>query len=319
MPYASPAATFLETFASNIDPKTRRVIDSDQERAWRTTIRDGLAAGVMSPAVVEAYAGLHLRTETGQPIRPEAHHRLWLELLCDDRIPGLLILAPPEAAKTTWIVSAWAGCRLGFFPQEPIIITSATGPIAKKRTLSLRTQTQSLSWQSTFRNVRRAEGMIWHHEEWAIAPDGIPFSGRIHPSCAAFGVDGSVTGARGRIIIGDDIVTRKNAKTQYQRTEVKEFVHSTLLPRQMSDREDDGHPSGVSRRVFIGTPYNPDDIYQEFRDSGHYVVCRTPLLSDESGITDGLPYYATLEYPDWWTHDMIGEAAPRREMEEQEE
>lgn len=311
----SPAFQAWEELASRIDPKLERLIDSDQEAAWRETIAEGLDVGRMTPDVVEAYAGLLLRTESGAPVRPAAHHRLWLELLCDDRITDLLILAPPEAAKTTWVVSAWAGCRLGFFPEEPIIVCSATGPIAKRRTLSLRNQTQTVQWQSIFRNVRRAEGMMFRMEEFALAPNGQPFNGRIHPSAAAFGVDGSVTGARGRIILGDDIVTRVNAKTAYQRNEVREFLHSTLFPRLMSQREA-GVPAGASRKVFIGTPYNPDDVYADLMDTGRYVVCSTPLLGPDTSSLDGLPYYATVTYPDSWEHETLGEATIDPETED---
>jgi hypothetical protein len=306
---SSPMQMAVELLADRVDPKIERLIDTEQEMIWRQIISDGLAAGSMTPDVVEAYAGLMLRTETGVPIRPAAHHRLWLQLLCDDRIPELLILAPPEAAKTTWIVSAWAGCRLGFFPEQPIIVCSATGPIAKRRTVSLRNQTQTISWQSTFRNVRRADAMMWRMEEFALAPDGTPFPGRIHPSAAAFGVDGSITGARGRVILCDDIVTRTNAKTAYQRNEVKEFVHSTLFPRLMS-RGEPGEAAAVSRKVLIGTPYNPDDIYADLIESGRYVVCSTPLLGTEDGL-ETVPYYATVTYPDTWEFETLGDAVVR--------
>ena len=307
----SPFAQAVELLADRVDPKIEMSIDTEQEMIWRQTISDGLAAGAMTPDVVEAYAGLLLRTEAGVPIRPAPHHRLWLQLLCDDRIPELLILAPPEAAKTTWIVSAWLGCRTGFYPEQPNIICSATGPIAKRRTLSLRNQTQLISWQSVFRNVRKVDSMLWRHEEWSVAPEGVPFSGRIHPTAAAFGVDGSITGARGRVIACDDIVTRVNAKTHYQRTQVKEFVHSTLFQRLMSSGEP-GIPSGISRKVLIGTPYHPDDIYAELIDSGRYVVCSTPLLGTEDYV-DGVPYYATVTYPDDWPYETLGEAVIRPE------
>lgn len=306
---ASPIGQAWSLVADRIDPRIDRLVDSHQEAAWRNTISNGLAEMRMTPAVVEAYAGLLLRTESGQPVRPAAHHRLWLELLCDDRIPELLILAPPEAAKTTWIISAWVGCRIGFFPQQPIIVCSATGPIAKKRTLSLRNQTQTISWQSAFRNARRAAGMFWRMEEWSLAPDGVPFPGRIHPSAAAFGVDGSVTGARGRVVACDDIITRVNAKTEYQRNEVKEFLHSTLWPRLMSDQEQlPSQPFMPSRKVVIGTPYHPSDAYADMIESGRWVVCSTPLLGSDLSQLDGLPYYATVSYPDWWPHDTLGEA-----------
>ena len=289
----------VDLLASLLDPVGQRIEDTYQEAVWRARIRDDLAAGRMTPDTVAAYAGLHLRREDGSPIQPAAHHRLWLELLCDDSIPSLLILAPPEAAKTTWIVSAWAGCRIGFFPEEPIIVCSETGPTARKRVNSLRTQVQTLSWRSTFRTVRPAEGLPFRQEEWSVAPNGIPRPGRLHPTAAAFGVDGSVTGARGKVIIGDDIVSRRNSKTAYQREEVKAFVYSTLKPRLMAERG--------AREVFIGTPYHPDDVYADFQDSGEYVICKTPALGD------GPSYYATLSYPGWWSGETMGEPHQRAE------
>lgn len=282
--------------------------DGEQEQRWRAIVRQGLADQRMTPEVVAAYAGLHLQTESGRPVQPAAHHRLWLQLLCDDRIERLLILAPPEAAKTTWIVSAWAGCRLGFWPEDPIIIASATGPIATKRTLALRQQTQTLAWQTTFPGVRRVDEMTWHYNEWSIAPRGVARPGRLHPSCSAFGVDGSVTGARARIIVGDDIVTRENSKTQYQRDEVKTFISGTLAPRRLSE--------GRSRLIYIGTPYHPDDVYALFRSQGRYVICRTPLLQehepdDEGNVDRGV--YAELEYPNDWPYEMLGEELGRKD------
>lgn len=280
-----------------IDPRMDSVADGESEALWRAQIKAALADRTMTADVVEAYAALHLRDEKGRPIRPAAHHRLWLEFLCDDRIPFLLIMAPPEAAKTTWVISAWAACRVGFFPEEPIIVCSETSPTARKRVTSVRNQVITPSWQATFRNVRQAAGMAWHLEEWSVAPNGLPFPGRIHATMSAFGVDGGVTGSRGRIIIGDDIVSRKNSKTAQRRTDVKEYVSSTLFPRLQSEDN--------ARVIMIGTPYNPDDVYAEFRDTGQFVIVRTPALGE------GAEYHATVEYPDTWHYPMLGDKIDR--------
>jgi hypothetical protein len=287
----------LDLISGIVDPRIDYAPDNDVEAQWRATIKAGLAAGNMTADVVEAYAGLHLRDEKGRPITPAAHHRLWLPFLCDDRIPFLLIMAPPEAAKTTWVISAWAACRVGFFPEEPIIVCSETGPTARKRVTSVRNQVITPSWQTTFRNVRQTVGMAWHLEEWSVSPNGIPFQGRIHATMSAFGVDGSVTGSRGRVIICDDVVSRKNAKTTQRRTDVKEYISSTLFPRLQSEER--------ARVVVIGTPYNPDDVYADFRDSGQFVIVRTPALGA------GAEYHATVEYPDDWDYEMVGETPSR--------
>src|SRR5205085_3933931 len=111
-----------------------------------------------------AFAALHLQTDNGEPIRPAPHHRLWLDLLCDFRIRKLLIIAPPESAKTTWAISAYLGCRIGIFPQQNVIIGSATADIATARSMTLRGMVETEEWQRTFpdiRPVKASDGLRW--------------------------------------------------------------------------------------------------------------------------------------------------------------
>lgn len=87
---------------------------------------------MLTPNVVAAYAYVHLVDDNGIPLQPAAHHWLWLDLLCDTNIKKLLIIGPPESAKTTWAVSAYLGCKIGFYPEQSFILGSSSGPIASK-------------------------------------------------------------------------------------------------------------------------------------------------------------------------------------------
>lgn len=268
------------------------------------TIQNAVRAKRFTPDVVAAYAALLLTQDDGTPIQPAAHHWLWLTLLCDARIKKLLIVAPPESAKTTWTISAYLGCKIGFFPEASFIIGSSDGNTAKKRSLSLRTMTENAEWRETFPHVLPAQGMTWDSMTWSLAPYGMPSPGRLHPTIAAYGTLGNITGSRANEVIGDDLLDFENTRTQNGRETVNTWVHNSFLPRRKSR---------VGRALMIGTAWHHDDAYSRARDAGGFVVCRTPLLSD------GPDVYAILTYPDDWQYEKLGEPLGRAELERMED
>lgn len=255
-------------------------------------IQEAARRKLLTPNVVAAYAELHLVDDAGQPIKPAPHHWLWLALLCDERIKKLLIIAPPESAKTTWAVSAYLGCKIGFYPERSVIIGSASGPVAAKRSLSLRTMTESDYWRETFPTAQRAQGMKWDAMEWSLAPNGEPLSGRLHPTVAAYGTGGAITGSRADEVLADDLLDFENSRTQHQRDLVEQWLHNSLLSRRKSK---------TGRAIVIGTAWHPGDIYAKARREGGWVVCHIPLLSEQKEV------YANLSYPDDWPYEMLGE------------
>lgn len=250
--------------------------------------------GQLTPETVASYAALHLTDDHEMPIRPAAHHWLWLRLLCDERIKRLLIIAPPESAKTTWAISAYLGCRLGFWPEQSIIIGSVSGPVAEKRSIGLRAVVESPEWMATFpgiKPVRASDGLKWETNEWSLAPEGKPRVGRIHPSVAAYGTGGSVIGSRADLVIADDLLDFDNSRTAHQRELVEYWMHTSLLSRRKSQ---------TGRIVMVGTAWHIADIYATARRDGDWVVCHIPLLSE------GKDVFANLSYPDDWPYEVIG-------------
>ncbi len=256
----------------------------------------------LTPEIVTAFASLHLHTDGGMPVASAAHHTLWLRLLCDECITKLLIVAPPESAKTTWTISAYVGCYIGFYPEHSVIIGSTSGEVAEKRSLSLRALVETAGWQSTFTDVlpvRAAEGLKWSSNEWSLAPHGLPHPGRIHPTISAYGTGGSVIGSRADLVIADDLLDFDNSRTAHQRMLVETWLHNSLLSRRKSR---------IGRAIMIGTAWHHDDIYSKARKEGGWVVCHTPLLSDSPEV------YATLTYPDDWPYERLGEPVATAEV-----
>lgn len=266
-----------------------------QTERLRAIIARARAQKTITPDAVYAFAALHLRTDSGAPIEPAPHHELWIKLLCDWRIKKLLIIAPPESAKTTWVISAYLGCKVGLFPESNTIIGSVSGPVAERRSLSVRGLVETPEWQATFPGVlpvTASDGLKFGTTEWSLAPNGQPSSGRLHPTIAAYGTGGSVIGSRADEIIADDLLDEDNSRTAHQRGLVERWLHTSLLSRRKAR---------VGRIVVVGTAWHSDDLYAKARREGDWVVCHMPLL------TEGEAVWADLSYPDDYTGPMLGE------------
>lgn len=260
----------------------------------RAIVQDAARRHVLTPDVVTAFAALHMQTDDGRPLTPAAHHNLWLQLICDRRIRRLLIIAPPESAKTTWLI-AYLGARLGIWPEDNVILGSVSGDTAIQRSMVLRAMVQSDEWRATFPGVEpvpAALGFRWEPWRWSIAPQGRPRPGRIHASVSSYGVHGSVIGSRADEAIGDDLLDFDATRTQQARETVKTWAHNSLISRVKAR---------VGRVIIIGNQWHQDDLYGMLEDQGNFVVCRLGILSDTPEV------YASLTYPDGWPHEMLGE------------
>jgi hypothetical protein len=254
-------------------------------------VKRDLAVGKMTPRTVSAYAALMLPDDRGAPISPAPHHRLWLGLLCDERIDKLLIVAPPDSAKTSWSL-AFLATWIGFNPGKSAIISSVSDDVATKRSVSVRSQIESPTWQALFPDLRPVHA-YWEQQAWMVAKEGQAPAGSIHRTLTAYGTGSSIVGSRADLLIGDDLLDFDNTRTAHQRELVDHWFENSFLSRRKAS----------GRVVLIGTSWNSEDLLSKIRreDTG-WLVCHTPML-DDSG--DG--FYANLQYPDGWKYEMLGE------------
>ena len=288
-PSMSYRATLDQLYALQAEEVARR------EATLRKRVQDACRRQVLTPQGVMAYAGLHLTTDDGMPIVAAPHHRLWLRFLCDERVKKLLIIAPPESAKTTWVISAFVGLYIGMWPERSVIIGSTSGPIAEKRAMSLRATVTSVPWAETFPHIKQAAGLVWRTNEWSLAPEGVPHPGRLHPTVAAYGTGGAVIGSRADLVLGDDLLDFENSRTSNGRNWVEQWMHRSLLSRRKSR---------TGRAVVVGTSWHHDDLYMHLKKDGGWIVIHTPLLAPES---DGGDFYANITYPESWIYERLGE------------
>lgn len=252
------------------------------------------AASRLTPEAVKAYAYLHLTNDEGIPILPAAHHELWISLLCDESIKKLLLIAPPESAKTTWTISAYVGTYIAFYPTRSVIIGSTSGKVAEKRSMALRNAVESETFRRTFPDVlpiTSSNGLKWSTDEWSVGVNGEAHPGRLHPTVAAYGTGGSVIGSRADLVIGDDLLDFDNTRTSHQRAFVEAWFYNSLLSRRKSR---------TGRAVVIGTAWHHADLISNLKRDGSWIVCHLPLLSETNQVK------AKIAYPDTWTGVTFG-------------
>lgn len=267
----------------------------------REQIREDRARGVITPLTVARFAYVHLSNSDGSPLWPAAHHWLWLRLLTNPSAKKLLIKAPPESAKTTWLI-AYMACHLGFWPERPIILAAVSGPVAKKRSLALRGVVESADFKKTFPDIEQDKKMPYTAEEWSIAKGGVSDAGRVHPSVMAVGVGGSIIGGRAWIAVADDLLDLDNTRTAHQRNLVSTWIHTSFLSRLMAR---------VGTVRVIGTSWHQNDAYERIAKLGDWVVCNTPILSYDKDDNGNIHYHkevwADIAYPDDFDGVKLGE------------
>jgi hypothetical protein len=261
------------------------------QQALVETIRRNKAVGILTPKAVASFAALLLSDDKGVPIYPAAHHWLWLQLMCNPEIKRLLIIGPPESAKTTWAL-AFMACNIAFHPESNNIIGSIDAETAMKRSMTIRSLVESETWKSLFPDISAASGMKQEQAEWSIARNGVATQGRLHPSMRGYGTGQAIVGSRADLLVGDDLIDYNLSRTIGMRKFVKEWFHNSFLSRLKSG----------GRVILIGTAWNAADLYADIRQSGEgWVICKTSLLQDG-------PCYAELYYPDNFIGQMLGNA-----------
>jgi hypothetical protein len=206
-----------------------------------------------------------------------------MELVCDESIKKLLIISPPDSAKTTWLVSAFAGCYIGFYPENSVIIGSVDDSTAEKRSLSLRNMVEEDEWKQIFDTVSPDPKLKWEQKEWTVAENGKSKKGRLHPTVRSYGTGASITGSRADLLLGDDLLDKNNTRTPGGRKTFAEWFESMFISRMKAR---------VGRCVLIGTSWNAEDYYSHIRkNSQGWVIVHVPSLSDTDGfyasLTDG--------------------------------
>ena len=230
-------------------------------------LRHGITA---SPEVLSARSDLINYSEYVHGFSPQPFHRRWLDALDDSAITRLLIIAPPDHAKTQYVAIEYPAFCIGTNPNIHIGLISNTATQANRKSVAIKdTIALNQRFREVFPSIRPDKDKGWSESEWYIQRAD---PGDKDSTLKASGVYGPITGDRYGLMIFDDIADLENTATPHQRQKLEEWIEVTAMHRL--------EPGG--KAVAIMTRYHHADIASYFITEG-WTVIHMPAL-DENNV-----------------------------------
>jgi len=181
-------------------------------------------------------------------LRVSAHHRVFIDFFATLKKNGIdsgLLLGPRGSGKSTACDICYAIMRALQNPNINILIASRALEQSKSFLSAIKGHFERPQFIEVFGEL---QGKKW--DETAASIKGREPGQKEHTFHVA-GADGAVVSKHFELIICDDLVDEKNAKTETQREVVMKFYYKSLLPCLKANGE---------IRV-LGTRYHPEDLY----------------------------------------------------------
>jgi predicted phage terminase large subunit-like protein len=242
-----------------------------------TTLAEAPPAGAAPPA----WDGVALELARRRPqayafvahgLRPAPHHLLWLERLrATVETPGgrLVLVAPPGAAKSTYVSFVLPLWYLGNHPDRAVLAVTSSETMAHQfhGTVALGLSSNP-AHTAVFPqpDARPDPARGWSTDGLYLT--GVP-AGTKDPSYRCSGFGASVIGSRAHCLLLDDPVTQETATSQVEMQRVRQLLDMTLLPRL--------HPDGSA--LCITTRWGEDDVAAHLLKQG-WDLLHTPALGD---------------------------------------
>jgi predicted phage terminase large subunit-like protein len=229
-----------------------------------------------APYSLRAHAELIHRTDTGGALTPAAHHNEWVRVLEDrDTFPGVVVVAPPGYAKTTWFSQAFPAWEVGRRGGDVRIgLISNTASQAYQLSKGVQDLIEGeRRWQLAYPNVRPNVRRGWRMSDWYVT--GTPAGP--NPTLLAAGINGPILGKRFDTIILDDPTTQKEARSETTMTDQKAWVKNTLLRRFPAGH---GPPDwkGSERMVVVLTRWSVKDLVPTLVQDHDFKLVQMPAL-----------------------------------------
>lgn len=212
-------------------------------------------------------------------LKPALIHRFWNKLADDviyRRIPQnkLLLIAPPQSAKSTYMSLVRPAYHLGKFPDEALLFFTSSDPMAKTF--------HSPVEEALRANERHAsvfpDAACRPNKARGWSSDGLYLRGtppaRKDPSYKAVGFGGSIMGARANGIIIDDPLDQDEAQSPTVQAKAKRYSDQTITPRLKA---------GNGWMLAVMTRFHEADLGSHYirlaEQSGDWLYVRTPLVA----------------------------------------
>lgn len=240
----------------------------------------GHTAEIAAKKLAKMRKNINLFGEYVFGLKPERFHKYWNSAVDDvihRRIPQnkILLIAPPNTAKSTWNSVIRAAHYLGQHPDQHIISITSSDDMAR-------------AWDSSIANI------LEHNIKYrAVFPDranrpykkrgwssdgryllGIPDADK-DPTYKSVGLNASIMGARSNGIILDDPLDQKNAQSEAMQRMAKNYIDQTVIPRIQP---------GTGWMLAIMTRFGEFDLASHLIElaekSGDWLYIRTPMIAE---------------------------------------
>jgi predicted phage terminase large subunit-like protein len=213
---------------------------------------------------------------------PALVHRYWNQQVSDVierkiRPNKILLLAPPNSAKSTWNSLIRTTYHLGNHPDEHLLFLTSSDDMARTFSTSVRLiLSENARQQQVF-----PDPLCRPHKSRGWSSDGLYFRGTPmgdkDPAYKAVGWGMTIMGARANGIILDDVLDQKTAESPSEQEKARSYYDKTIVPRLNTQ---------TGWLLAVMTRYAEGDLGGHFlklaEQSGDWVVIRTPLEAEEA-------------------------------------
>jgi len=202
--------------------------------------------------------------QSGERVTPAPMHDEWHDLVAvHDR---LVLMSHVESGKTQQLSVGRVLWALGRDANTRVVIVSNTAGQAQKIVRSIGGYIErSPELHEVFPKLRQSNSGPWTSTQLTVERKGAPKD----PSVQATGVHGSIVGARIDLLIMDDLLDYENTRTQAQRDDLWDWIHSTLFGRLTEN----------SKVIVVGNVYHRDDFLHRLERNQVWHTRRFPVVS----------------------------------------
>lgn len=201
--------------------------------------------------------------QSGGAVAPAPMHDEWHDLA--DHHDRLVLMAHVESGKTQQLSVGRVLWTLGRDSNARCVVVSNTAAQATKIVRSIAGYLErSVELRDVFPGLKKSSTGPWTSTALTVERKGAPKD----PSVLAVGVHGSIVGARIDLLVLDDLLDYENTRTQAQRQDVWDWIHSTLF----------GRLTEHSKVIVVGNVYHRDDFLHRLEASPVWKTKRFPIM-----------------------------------------
>lgn len=260
----------LELIAMLDDPDIGEGVKATIRDTIRTLQAGGFSAAYEQNSIYLARKDLNTFSELVFDYIPAIHHKEITEALQDESRKRVLIVVPPNHAKSTYASEVYPAWYMGNNPDHStLLISSGKDQSIKYSSIIRATVDYNPMYAKVFPDIAPDEAMGWTKDTLYVKNRK---AGNPHPNILSAGVEAkTILGSRANLIVVDDPLTQTQALSERELDKQKEWFRDTLMTRLQ--------PGG--RCVVILTRWHANDLAAMLIQDLNFEVVHMPAIGDD--------------------------------------